>query len=341
MPKGDGISVKQISETHHEFRWREGGKSRRKRVKCTPEQAIQYKKIFLSKTGRVATTEKTFADLVDPYLKWAVRQKAFKDKQYVVNQLKAKFGPTFLSAFGPIVLDGYQSDLLAVGKAPATVNRHIATLKHMMTKAEEWGWISERVLQDVRRVKKLPENNKRLRYLSDDEADRLMDACQRSSVAAELVPIVTLALHTGMRQGEILTLKWNQVDMRNGLILLSDTKSGERRELPMNDTVKAIFRTLPERLDGGKVFVTHMEGPAWRTALRRAGIKDFRFHDLRHTFASRLVMRGVDLATVQSLLGHKTITMTLRYAHLSPSHRAKAVLLLDEKPSVNVSITKR
>jgi len=240
----------------------------------------------------------------------------------------------FLSAFGPIVLDGYQGDMLTAGKAPATVNRHISTIKHMMTKAEEWGWISERTLKEVRRTKKLPENNKRLRYLSDDEISRLLDACRRSSVASELLPIVTLALNTGMRQGEILGLRWSQVDMRNGLILLSDTKSGERREIPLNDSAKASLSSIPEDITGGKVFQTHLEGPSWTTALRRAGIKDFHFHDLRHTFASRLVMKGVDLATLQSLLGHKTITMTLRYAHLSPSHRNKAVMLLDDSACV-------
>lgn len=340
MPRGDGITAKEIAPGRYEFRWRDNGQSRRKRVSCTQEQVAKYKKVFLAETGRTATTEREFSALVADYLKWAKHQKAFIDKKYVVNQLKAKFGPMFLSSFGPIVLDGYQSDLLSAGRKPATVNRHIATLKHMMTKAEEWGWIGEKTLRDVRKVKKLQENNKRLRYLSDDEIPRLMDACRRSVVASELFPIVALALNTGMRQGEILGLKWSQVDMRNGLILLSDTKSGERREIPLNETAKTALSALPEKLDGGKVFETHLEGQSWHTALRRAGIRDFRFHDLRHTFASRLVMRGADLATVQSLLGHKTITMTLRYAHLSPSHRSKAVLLLDEKECVNVSTEK-
>jgi integrase len=148
-----------------------------------------------------------------------------------------------------------------------------------------------------------------------------------------------------MRKGEILSLKWDNTDLNHGFILLDRTKNGERREIPINDTVRGILQGLTRRLDIPYVFYNDTSGKLYQdikrsfnTAVRRAGIRDFHFHDLRHTFASHLVMAGVDLTTVSRLLGHKTLTMTLRYAHLAPSHMVKAVDILDstlnEKPTI-------
>lgn len=146
----------------------------------------------------------------------------------------------------------------------------------------------------------------------------------------------TTALNTGMRKGEILSLKWDHVDLKHGFILLDITKNGERREIPINTTLRHSLQGLTRRLDVPFVFFDdNTRKPfcdikrSFHTALRRAGIRDFRFHDLRHTFASHLVMAGVDLTTVSRLLGHKSLTMTLRYAHLAPSHMVKAVEILD------------
>lgn len=145
-----------------------------------------------------------------------------------------------------------------------------------------------------------------------------------------------MAINTGMRKGEILNLKWENVDLKHGLILLDITKNGERREIPINETVRATLQALPRRLDIPHVFFNPKTGLPYRdikgsfaTALRRSKILDFRFHDLRHTFASHLVMANIDLTTVKELLGHKDIKMTLRYAHLAPSHKVKAVDVLD------------
>ncbi len=184
----------------------------------------------------------------------------------------------------------------------------------------------------VHRVKLLEEQNARLRYLAKDECDRLIEVCDK-----HLKPIVIAALHTGMRKGEILGLKWDNVDLKHGFILLDRTKNGERREIPISQTLKSVLQGIIRRLDVPFVFYDTETGKPFRnvqrsfnSALKRAKISDFRFHDLRHTFASQLVMAGIDLTTVRELLGHKTLTMTLRYAHLAPSHKVKALEILNE-----------
>jgi integrase len=139
-----------------------------------------------------------------------------------------------------------------------------------------------------------------------------------------------------MRKGEILGLKWDNVDLKHRFILLDKTKNGDRREIPINDTLRGIFQGIARRLDVPYVFFDQSTGKAiqdvkrsFSSACRRAGIRDFHFHDMRHTFASHLVMAGIDITTVKELLGHKTLTMTLRYAHLAPSHKVNAVDILD------------
>jgi len=212
----------------------------------------------------------------------------------------------------------------------ATVNREVACLKHIFTKAIEWGIVKK---NPGRKVKLLRERNTRLRYLDEKEIRRLHDAC-----AEHLKPIVIVALNTDMRKEEILSLRWKDLDYRIRTISILDTKNGESRELPMNDIV---YRTLlaVKKTDSPWVFCKKNGErygnvrKAFEGARKRAGIVDFRFHDLRHTFASHLVMAGVDLKTVQELLGHKSFEMTLRYAHLSPDHKKAALDILGKKMS--------
>ncbi len=144
------------------------------------------------------------------------------------------------------------------------------------------------------------------------------------------------ALNTGMRKSEILNLEWDNVDLKHGFILLDKTRNWDRREIPINETLRSTLDSLMRRLDVPYVFYDPDTGSpycdvrrSFHTALRRFKIRDFRFHDLRHTFASHLVIAGVDLTTVKELLGHKTFTMTLRYSHLAPSHKVKALDMLD------------
>ncbi len=138
-----------------------------------------------------------------------------------------------------------------------------------------------------------------------------------------------------MRRGEILGLKWERVDLRHGFILLDITKSGKRREIPLNDTLIELFTDMPHGIESVYVFTNEDGDPyksvkrSFKTALRRAGIHDFRFHDLRHTFASHLVMAGADITSVKEVLGHKSLEMTMRYAHLAPEHKKRTVSILD------------
>lgn len=295
----------------------------------------------------------TFNELAIDYLKWAERQRAFEQKSLIIDQLKERFGHIQLRRFDTRLVESYQSERLQAGKKrlksgeivgnkPATINRHVATLKHIMTKAVEWEMVEEETLKRVRRAKMLEENNRRLRFLSVEESQALINACDKQ--LNHLKPIVTMALNTGMRKGEILSLTWDDVDLTHGFILLSRTKNGERREVSINTTLRSILEELfkgtakrPRRIDVPYVFYDYPTGKPYAnvhrsfvTACKNANIRDFHFHDLRHTFASHLVMAGIDITTVSSLLGHKDLKMTLRYSHLSPRHTAKALDILDQ-----------
>jgi integrase len=286
----------------------------------------------------------TFRELSVNYLSWARRQRSFKSKEGYIKQLDLTFGNCQLRKINTLFIEEWQTERLAFNK-PATVNRHLATLKHMFTKAEEWGFTNEDVIKKIRKVKLLPENNKRLRYLSKNECRALIDACADSSVL-HLKPIVITAIHTGMRKEELLSLEWEKhVDLENNLILLgNETKSGKRREIPINRSLKKTLLSLIININSPYVF-TDTEGKrfkdvkkSFKSACAKAGIKDFRFHDLRGTCCSHLVMAGVDLVTVKELMGHQSLAMVLRYVGLAPNHKVKAVELLDnalvEKQSI-------
>jgi integrase len=301
-------------------------------------EALLIKRKQSIKEGKLPEVVKiknhTFNELAQEYEKWAARQRSFHTKQGFINALKKRFGHYPLRRFNSMMLEQYQTEKMQRNR-PATVNRHLATIKHMFTKAVEWNMVEEDVLKRIRKVKLLQENNRRLRYLTQEECQALINGCD-----AHARPIVIMALNTGMRKGEILNLKWENIDLKNGFILLNQeqTKNGERKEIPINSTLREALLKITRRLDIPYVFFNpKTDKPydnivkSFYTAMKRAGIRDFRVHDLRHTFASHLVMAGVDLTTVRELLGHKTLTMTLRYSHLAPSHKVRAVDILDSK----------
>jgi integrase len=288
-----------------------------------------------------------FSELAGQYLKWCERQRSFKSKEGFVKQLTQAFENLPLRRFNSMLVEQYQTERLQRGNKPATANRHIATLKHMFTKATEWEMVEDGVLKRIRKAKLLEENNRRLRYLSREECQNLLNHCDQ-----HLRPIVLTALNTGMRKGEILSLRWDQVDLKYGILLLDKTKNGEPRQIHVTQTLRAELESLykgtkerPRRVDVPWVFY-HEDNDkkdkdpkmkpykdvkrSFNTACRKAKIRDFRFHDLRHTFASQLIMGGVDLTTLKELLGHKTLGMTLRYSHLSKAHTAKAICVLDD-----------
>jgi len=265
------------------------------------------------------------------YLPWCKGRHATyqKTKKYFLNLIPEWFRKLKLCEISLKEVESYQSHLIRKGLSVDTCNKYISILKASMTKAYEWELISEERLKSIRKVKLLKGEVKRLRYLNPDEIKRLLEACDDY-----VYPIVFTALNTGMRKGEILGLRWKDIDLKNGLILLEKTKNQERREIPMNGSLRELFKRLftQRRLDTDYVFVNPETGNryydlkrAFSRALSKAGIKDFRFHDLRHTFASQLVMAGVDIRTVQELLGHKKLSMTMRYSHLSQAHKKEAV----------------
>lgn len=183
-----------------------------------------------------------------------------------------------------------------------------------------------------RLIRRLPESRGRLRYLSDAELSTLLQTC-RNDPHPYLYPAVLLALATGMRRGELFRLRW--ADVTNGVIYVEQTKNKQRRGLPLTSAAQEALMLLKERSmihnisgrifpDGGpRCGYYRLERP-WRRAMKKAGIRDFKWHDLRHTCASYLAMAGVDLRTIGEILGHRTIQMTMRYSHLSREHLREA-----------------
>ena len=283
----------------------------------------------------------TFRELSVPYLEWAKRQKAYKGKAYALRLLVREFGNLTLRHITTRLIEEYQSRLIAAGRKPATVNRYTATVKHMIRKAVEWEMAQEDILRKVRGAKQLPENNKRLRYLSVGECKTFIRVC-----APHLRQVVIALFHTGGRLNEILSLTWDRVDLLHGFIHLDKTKNDERRDIPISGTLRETLFGIVRRIDSPYVFLS-VEGKriksirnGFKSALRRAGITDFKIHDCRHTFASHLVMGGVPLYTLGKLLGHKDPLMTQRYAHLAPEHMTAAVSVLDNALNGSVNYTK-
>jgi integrase len=269
----------------------------------------------------------TVRDLSRRYLEYAtVNKRSWLTDQYRLVPLLEAFGESLLTDVRPERVERYKADRLA-SVAPGTVNREVALLRRMLALAIEWELLDANPMQAVKGLKEPPG---RLRYLSPEEMTALLDAC-----APRLRPIVVCALNTGMRQGEILRLQWPQVDLRQRLIRVTHTKTGEARTIPINDALLEELRRLPRRLGAAAVFAKDDTGApyvdCWRAfhvAAKRAGLKDFRFHDLRHTFASYVQMGLGDLRATQTLLGHRDIRMTLRYAHLSDARLREAVAVL-------------
>ncbi|MEJ5226855.1 site-specific integrase [Thermodesulfovibrio sp.] len=279
------------------------------------------------------------------YLPWCYKRQAYYEvKKYFLNVVPEWFYKLQINKIGLKEVEYLQNFFIEKEYSTATCNRYISILKASFSKAYDWKFITEERLKDIRKVKPLQGETKRLKYLTKEEIDKLLMNCDR-----HLYPIVFIAIYTGMRKGEILNLKWSQIDLKNGIILLDKTKNYERREIPISDSLKALFKQLhsQRRLNTDYVFVNPDTGKryhnlkrSFNTACRKAGIQDFHFHDLRHTFASHLVMSGADLKTVQELLGHKSLTMTLRYSHLSQAHKREALKALEINLSHNLVTVK-
>ena len=279
----------------------------------------------------------TLGQLSERYLKWceSMREKAYISKAKRVNLVVERMGrDTVLSKITRTDIERYQAERLSTpGKrkaavTKATVNREVAAMKHMLRKAEEWKVIDS---NPSRGVKMFKETGRRLRYLTPDEIKELVEACSPT-----MGQVVTLSLHTGMRKSEILNLAWDDVNLRDRFIELTDQKNGEHSTIPLNQTAVDTLRSIPRRVDSRYVFPGKTPDKPFydlkrqfEKAVAKAGLEGVTFHTLRHTCASHLVMAGVDLATVKEIMRHKSIDMTLRYAHLAPAHKKAAVDALE------------
>ncbi len=283
-----------------------------------------------------------FEDFAQEYLNIHSKQhkKSWKTDFYLIKDLERFFKGKYLYTITPQDIEHFKMERLkeTVGSketdnpktvSTATVNRQLDTLRGILNKAIAWGKLQTSPMKSVQYLK-VPRG--RLRFLEKEEIVKLLSNC-----GTNLRPIVVLALFTGMRRGEILGLKWHDIDVKRNIITLLDTKNGEKREVPMNEQVKTALIRVRKHPDTAYIFCNEKGVPvhdirkSYSTALRKSGITNFRFHDLRHTFASQLVMSGVDLNTVRELLGHKDMTMTLRYSHLAQSHKQRAVDILGKK----------
>jgi len=275
--------------------------------------------------------EVLFEDHAREFLKLYSKQnkRSWKRDEISLGHLIEFFKGKFLSEITSETIEKYRANRRADGVSPATINRELACLKTCFSKAVEWEKTDR---NPARTVKKFRESNGKERILTADESRRLLAASSPS-----LRPVLIVALNSGMRRGEILSLRRQDVDFVKGFILIGDSKSGKSRKVPMNGPV---FEALKEKIgNGGGEYV--FENPETRTrvldvktaflgACRRAGIKGVRFHDLRHTAASRMIELGIDLVTVSKILGHSTIQMTMRYCHPTEQNMRQAVGKLGE-----------
>ena len=301
------------------------------------------KRVSLIAEGRYLDVKKdyktTLKELLDKYKENYKNQRSFQSgKDYCLRNFGEHFGEdTRLDNIRYVDLETYRNKLRekptrhGTLRAVASVNREIACLRHVFSKAVEWEMMEQNPFTKGKALV-AKANNKRFRYLTEDEIEKLLDNCINDYTR----DIITTVINTGMRRQEVLGLKWSQVK-KDGFIYLSKTKTDESRQIPVNDDLAELFKDIRKKnqLRSEYVFCDNKGKPfkqitkSFMASIRRAEIEDFRFHDLRHTFASHFVMRGGSLKELQEILGDKNITMTMRYAHLSQEHKKKAVNLLN------------
>ena len=298
----------------------------------------------------------TFEKLAEKYLKWSEQNKSregIDDKSRYENHLKARFDKKRLDEISLFDLERMKSEMTKEKKSPKTISHCLGLIRQMYNKAMDWNlYHGENPIKKKRPGEKkgiMPTvRNARDRFLSIEEAENLLMKLKRNHQIKKeykelkdpkLHDMALISLHTGARAGEIFNLRGNDVDLQNELITLRDTKNTETRYAPMTKEVKAILkRRMPEDLnafvftdnDGNKIKeVSKAFDRIVNSIGLNAGVEDRRkkvvFHSLRHTFASWLAIEGIPLYTIAKLMGHKSISMSERYSHLSPDHKKGAV----------------
>ncbi len=305
------------------------------------EAAIREGRYFKT----VEAKRRTLADMVDRFDENEL-PKIPRSSQIIGPQLqwwKNQIGYLALADVTPAVIAEQRDRLHREGTdrkkdiGPSTVNRYLTALSIAFSAAvKEWGWMDD---TPMRKVKKLPEPKGRVRFLDDDERSRLLSACKASN-NTHLYPIVILALSTGGRKTEITGIRWRDVDLTRNVITLHDTKNGERRALALAGHAREAIEEMARvrHIHTDLLFPAEKSANkptniryAWEEALKAADIEDFHFHDLRHSCASYLAMNGASLAEIAEVLGHKTLQMVKRYAHLSEAHTAGVVERMNQK----------
>jgi integrase len=307
-------------------------------IKST-ESAIKEGRHFKT----VEAKKHTVAEMIDRYLESAKLTKV-QDEHIGLHlrRWKDEIGYMLLSDITADTITQVKEKLLneeVRGKlrSSTTVLRYMASLSTVFnTAVRDWAWLEDSPMKNITKPKAA---RGRVRFLSDDERERLLDACKKSR-NKQLYLCVILAISTGMRQAELFGLKWADIDLKSGYLILHETKNGERRRVPLAGLALELLREHAKvrRLDTPLLFPgiknplqpIDLQTP-WETARKQAGITDFTWHDLRHCTASYLLMNGASLAEIAEVLGHKTLQMVKRYAHLSDGHVSNVVASMNAK----------
>ena len=316
----DGRTIRESTRTHN--------KKMAEKILAERVSAITHGRFDISVRKRSPLLTEFADEYLEVYSQSNKQPQSYRRDQTSVKSLKAFFGNKRLDDIRPMLIEHYKRARLDGGRKPATINRELACLKHMYTIAMKNGRAKT---NPVKEAKLLREDNQVRNVLSREHETLLLD-----HAAPHIQRVIVCALETGMRLGEILSLKWDYVDLSRCLIRVVRTKTGRAREIDITDRLLAVLNQSPRRAREGHVFRGPEGRPmtsvkeGYKNALQRAGLgyKAYRFHDLRHTFATRLVEAGADLITVQLLLGHSTIVTTQRYAHPSAEARRAAMARL-------------
>lgn len=285
-------------------------------------EALQRKKLPESLRAPMVS----FAEIARDALQYSRVTKvpaAYRADVWHTETLLRWFRERTASEITPQEIERRLSELADEGRKPATVNRYRALLSLVYSLANRNGKVS---VNPARLVRLRKENNARVRFLDDQEETNLRAKIREAFPNRE--PEFDLALHTGMRLSEQYRLAWGDVDLKRGMLTIPRSKHGEKRFIPLNSAARRALEIFGRSANASGLVCSPLAGPERRwfaEVVKLAGLANFHWHDLRHTFASRLVMAGVDLRTVQELMGHKAIAMTVRYSHLAPAHQREAV----------------
>ncbi|MGB9181351.1 MAG: site-specific integrase [Pyrinomonadaceae bacterium] len=322
-----------IHKTRHRASLREA------RTKAQAEQAEANKRLecFGVAYGQTQKQTPRLSEFIDKtYMTWAkTNKKSWRDDELICGAIKAHFKAKRLADISPMDVERFKKvrhetpTRYEEARSPATVNRELTILSRVMALAVDAGHISE---NPCRRVRRFKEDNARVRFLTDDEETQLMKQIGGREL---LRSVVVFALNTGLRRGEIFSLRWSEVDWSRNFIHVINTKTGKNRIIPLNDATRDVLLRQQKKSQSELVFVSPRTGARLRNlrnsfgkACEDAKVFNFHFHDLRHTFASRLADAGVDAFTIAELMGHSTLEMTKRYTHVTDERKRKAVAAL-------------